>query len=365
MKIIERFEEKLNKDIPTIALLKIVLILLIVFLVIKTGTFWSWLVEKAWSILSPFAIGFVIAYILKTPIAFGEKHHIKRGVMVCICYACILLFLTWLIMSIVPMVFNRLGDFINSIIGGVNWLSGRYAEYSSNNPNNTWVLSLVQQATKSLKDLSSLVPEVSNMIPSLLNNAIGSITKGLFALIISIFMCIGWERIRFQILLLSRRISTMCYDCVLSINEEVSSYIRSLMILMVIKFLEYSLVYLLIGHEDWLILALMTSISLLIPYIGPTIVNCIGILTALSISSGRVIVLILLIVILSQVDEYVIAPLVHSHNTAVTPLWALFSIFAGSALLGVPGLIIAIPSFLVIRVILMKYRELDTGEEQK
>ncbi len=362
MKIIERLEEKINKDITASTLLKVALLLLIVFLCIQTRSFWTWLANKAWVILSPFVLGFVIAYILKTPIAFGEKHHIKRGAMVCICYIGIFVFLAWLIMSIVPMVFNRLGDFINSIIAGVNWLSIRYTEYSSNNPNNTWVLALVQQATKSLKDLSSLIPEISNMLPTLLNNAIGSLTNGLFAIIISIFMSIGWEKIRFQILLLSRRVSKMCFDCVVSINEEVSSYIHSLMILMLIKFVEYALVYLLIGHADWWILALMTSISLLIPYIGPTIVNCIGILTSLSISGGRVILLILLIVILSQVDEYVIAPLVHSHNTAVTPLWALFSIFTGNALLGITGLIIAIPSFLAIRVIVLKYQALDTCE---
>ncbi len=364
MKLIDKVEEKLNRDISIHALVKTVLILLVILLFLQTGTFWNWIFHTTWNILCPFVIGFVIAYILRAPISFGEKHHIKRGVMIAVCYIVIALFAVWLVSSIVPMILSKTGDFINSMINGVNWLTQRYQEFSNNSTNDEWLISLVQEATKSLKNISSLIPQVGNTLPQLLTNAIGTTTTGMFAIIISIFMSIEWEKIRFEILRIARRISKMCFECTLEINEEVSSYIRSLLILMIIKFVEYSLVYLLIGHEDWLILALMTSISLLIPYIGPTIVNCIAILTALSLPVGRVVILIILIVVLSQVDEYVIAPLVHSHNTSVTPLCALLSIFTFSTLFGIVGLIAAIPAFLSLRVVYLKFRKLDEVEEK-
>lgn len=363
MKIVDKIEDKLNKDVSARLLMKIVLLLVIVWLCIQTAAVWGWIANRIWTIICPFVIGFVIAYILRTPISWGEKHHIKRGVMVAICYIVILLFFAWILSSIIPLLLSRMSDFINSIISGVNWLYDKYNTLADNSTQSVWVKEIVVNATDSLRDLGSLVPELSNSIPEILNSAIGTITNGIFALIISIFMCIGWDKIRYEIIRLSRRISRTCFECVLAVNDQVSSYIRSLLILMVIKFFEYSIVYLLIGHTDWMILALMTSISLLVPYIGPTIVNCIGILTALTIPGGRVILLIILIIVLSQVDEYVIAPLVHSHNTAVTPLWALFSIFASSALLGVPGLIIAIPAFLAIRVVYMKLHFIRPEDE--
>ncbi len=364
MKLIDKVEDKLNRDVSIRALVKTVLILLVILLFLETGSFWKWIFHTVWNILCPFVLGFVIAYILRAPISLGEKYHIKRGIMIAICYVCITLFAIWLISSIVPMILSRTGDFINSMINGVNWLTQKYAEFSNNSTDNEWLISIVQEATKSLKNISSLIPQVGNTIPQLLTNAIGTTTTGMFAIIISIFMSIEWEKIRNEILRIARRISKMCFECTLEMNEEVSSYIRSLLILMIIKFVEYSLVYLLIGHEDWLILALMTSISLLIPYIGPTIVNCIAILTALSLPVGRVVILIILIVVLSQVDEYVIAPLVHSHNTSVTPMWALFSIFTFSTLFGIVGLIVAIPAFLSLRVIYLQYRKLDGAEDK-
>lgn len=363
MKLLDKVGAVLNRDGTVGVLIRIVLVLLVVFLFLQTGSFWNWIWTKFLAIFSPFLIGFAIAYILRSPIAFGERHHVKKGIMITICYVVILLFVIWLVSSIVPMILSRTGDFINSMIAGVNWLMSKYSEFTSSSSStidHTWLTSLVNQATTSLQSLSSLIPEVTNSIPALLSNAIGTTMNVVFAIIISIFMCIEWEKIRDAILHVSRNISRGCYECVLDINVEVSSYIKSLLVLMIIKFFEYSLVYLLIGHEDWMILALMTSISLLIPYVGPTIVNCIGILTAISIPGGKVILLIILIVVLSQVDEYVIAPLVHSHNTSVTPLWALFSIFTGSALLGVFGLIIAIPAYLAIKVIYDRYHKVDT-----
>lgn len=363
MKFVNKIEDKISQDIPATVLVKLALVLCIIWLCIQTSSFFAWIFHTFWAIMKPFIIGFTIAYLLKGPIAYSEKLHVNRGIMIAISYICIFLFIGWLISSLVPMFFARSGDFINSLISGINWIMDRYTEFSRHNYDQTWVHALIRVMSDSLKDLSDIIPDISNSLPSLLTNAIGTITTFIFACIISIFMSVEWEKIRFQMFRIASKIHPLCFDCFVAINEEISAYIHSLWILMIIKFMEYACVYLLIGHGDWLLLALLTSISLLVPYIGPTVVNCIGILSCLSMPSGKVVILILLIVILSQVDEYVIAPLVHSRNTAVTPLWVLFSIFASSTLFGAIGVIIAIPSYLAIRMIYIKYN--TYREEQK
>ena len=174
-------------------------------------------------------------------------------------------------------------------------------------------------------------------------------------------MCFEWHSIKYYIKRICGNISCLLSSCLTVIDYEVGSYIHSLLILMIIRFFEYSLVYLIVGHHDWMILALLTSISLLIPYLGPTVVNCLGILTALTLPVSRVLLLITFIMVLSFVDEYVIAPLVHAHNTGVTPLWSLFSIFAGGTLFGAVGIIVAIPVYLSLRAV---YRVFIHKEEE-
>jgi predicted PurR-regulated permease PerM len=165
--------------------------------------------------------------------------------------------------------------------------------------------------------------------------------------------------------LITRRISKHFYECVFEIDEEISDYLRSMAALMVIRSVEYSLLYLLVGHPDWLILGIASSVSLIIPYVGPTSVNTVGILSALQLPTFNVVLLIALIVILAQIDEYVITPMVHSHNLKLSPMWILFSIFASSTLFGVGGFIIAIPMYLIIRTVIRMYLEMDAEEMLK
>jgi predicted PurR-regulated permease PerM len=61
--------------------------------------------------------------------------------------------------------------------------------------------------------------------------------------------------------------------------------------------------------------------------------------------------------VLSQVDAYVIEPLIHSRNVRITPLWALFSIYAGGILGGGIGVMVAIPVYLAIRAVAALNRE--------
>jgi predicted PurR-regulated permease PerM len=78
-----------------------------------------------------------------------------------------------------------------------------------------------------------------------------------------------------------------------------------------------------------------------------------------------VFILIAMICVLSQLDEYVITPMVHSRNLNMSPLWSLFSIFCASTLFGFGGFVIAIPCYLVIRVIIRKRMEYEAMNEPK
>lgn len=354
MKIVDRLSDKITNDVSLQVIIKIVLILAIILLLQATSSIWLWAWNIIWSVLKPFLYGFIIAYILRGPIHWGEEHHISRKVMMPVLYVLIVLILYFIISNVIPMLINRSAGFINSMINGVNWLYATLANFAEDG-SPAWLESIVSESVAALSDLKNLIPDLSTSVPDIVTNTISGLMTAMFAFILSIYMCIGWEKIQFNTMRIARRRSRRCAETVSAVNREIYSYIRSLLILMVIKFIEYSLLYFLIGNGDWMILGLITALSLLVPYIGPTIVNCIGIITSLSLVPARWITLIVLLLILSNVDGAVIDPMVHAHNTSVTPLWAIFSVFAGNALLGIPGVIIAIPVFLAVRMIIKMY----------
>jgi predicted PurR-regulated permease PerM len=359
MKLVDRLNHTLENDLSLRTLVKLALLFVIVWLFQATAGFWGGVLGKVWQVIRPFVLGFVIAFVLRGPIVFLEKHKIPRKVSIPVLYLLILLLFGWLIGSLIPLLLNRMSSLINSVIGGVNWLYGTFTELSENGAPQ-WLGDLVNQAVESLSDVKNLIPAASESIPDLVNSALSYVVTMIFTIVVSIFMCSGWEKIRGAVTGFCLKISDKFNRCVFAIDHELSTYVRSLLILIVIRFVEYSAVYLIVGHPDWLILAIATAVSAIIPYLGPTIVNVIGIITALNLAPWRIVLLIAFIAVLSFVDEYVIAPLVHSHNTSVPPLWALFSIFAGGSLLGTWGIIIGIPVFLALRVVISMY-----GKKQK
>ena len=364
MKITERISERLEKDITLRTMVKVLLILLIILLIKMTGDIWIGIIKKMTVILKPFVFGFVIAYILRKPIQWGEEHKISRTIMITVIYLVILVFLYWLISSLVPMLLIRLTGFINSIINGLTWLYQHY-EALSDNAVPAWMNTIVQQAISALSNFQGLIPDISGTIPNMISNFLTTITNSIFTVIISLYMCFQWDKIRFWIVRLSRRHSRETTKALFAVNDELDAYLRSMLLSMIVKFVEYAIVYFCIGNQDWLILALLTSIGLIIPYIGPTIANCFGILTSLSLPLPNIIILLVLIVVLSNVDEYLITPLLRAKTTSVTPLWALFSIYAGGNLFGVIGIIIAIPVYLSLHAILnLSLKEEFTAVEE-
>ena len=361
MNIAEKIRTKLKEDLSMQGLVKLALLLVIVLLFQATAGIWTGLFNKIFSILKPFIAGFVIAYVLRRFFSRLEEHGISRRISVPVVYLIIILLLIWLLSSLVPMVLSKASALIESMINSINWVREQISMQSSSSIP-SWVLAIINSGVETLSDFRSLIPGLTGSIPDVVNAAVGAITTTIISIVVSIFMSLEWDMVRAFVVKTSLRISPRCYKTVFAIDEEIGEYLKSMLTLMMIRFVEYSLLYFLVGHPDWLILGLLTAISIFIPYIGPIAVNTIGILTALTLSTTQILILLAAIAILSQVDEYMIAPLVHARRTHISPLWTLFSIFAGGNLLGVWGIVLAIPVFLALRTV---YRIWSGSEEEE
>ena len=338
-------------------LLKVLLILLILYFLSLTSNVWmSWLTTLR-LILTPFLVGFGIAYVVHPFIEFLQKKGVSRRIAIPLVCLGMLTLLIGILMMVVPMVYDKTTELINSMISGLNWLYQQYVEMNENAPN-ILVAGIFQQITTLLNDTKSWLPNFSTLLPQLISKVLSFLTNAVFAFIISVYVLFDFEKIRKTIFSLARTIDKELPIYLSAVNAEISGYLHSLLMLMAIKFLEYSLLYMLIGHKSAVTIALLTSIGLIVPYFGATVANFIGILTSLTLPLPKVLFLIGGICVLSMVDAYIIAPIVHSRSSQVPPLWTLLCVFAGGMLLGPIGIMISIPVFMSPRVIvnLVRFR---------
>jgi predicted PurR-regulated permease PerM len=352
MKFIDQISEKINEDIHIQALIKVILVLLVIFLVRSIDVVWMGLFRKAWHILRPFVLGFIIAYVIHPLIEMLEKKYkISRKITIPVFYLILLVVLFWLAFTIVPLIYSRLSSFITSMISGVNSIYNSYVNLSESGAPE-WLRRLLQEIVASLQSTRSILPQLSTRFSSMLSDAVQVFTIFVITIIVSIYMCFSWKNIEAAIYNFAKRLGNRAIRNIKAVDVEIGTYVRSLLVLIVIKFLEYALMYYLVGHKDWLLVSLLTALGLIVPYIGPMIGNTVGILTALTMPQRNVIILLVCIVVLSQLDAYIIEPLVHSRNVKISPLWALFSIYAGGILAGGLGVMVAIPAYLAVRTMI-------------
>ena len=354
--MLKKIISKIDEILCIKSLLKVVLVLLILFLLQETDRVWGTWFNVALTIIKPFVYGFAIAYVVHPLVEWMEQKKVKKSLSVFLIIISFIAMLVLLFMVLVPMLYDKTLDFFNSLAYAVQWITDFVTEVSESG-NMMVVEQLSNTLLDAIRSYQSWLPQFVNQIPSIFMNLVSTVSTWTFSLLLSVYMLVDFERIKDGIRKFFAFFNSDSQRYLTAIDNNVGIYIHSLLLLMLIKFCEYACLYFLVGHGDWLIIALLTAIGLIIPYFGATIANCIGILTALTLSPIRFITLLIGIALLANLDGYVIGPLVHKKRSQLGPLVSIMVVFAGGIIAGVVGITIGIPLALAIKSIYEIYEE--------
>ncbi|KAB1157510.1 AI-2E family transporter [Flavobacterium luteum] len=148
------------------------------------------------------------------------------------------------------------------------------------------------------------------------------------------------------------------------INHLLSRYFIGLLLQLFIVFILYAIVLLFFGIENAIIIAFLCAILNIIPYIGPLIASILAaILTMMSNLGGdfqtQVFPLVIYVLvgfwIVQVIDNNVSQPLIFSKSVSSHPLEIFLVILIAGFLFGIVGMIIAVPTFTIIKVIAKEF----------
>ena len=149
---------------------------------------------------------------------------------------------------------------------------------------------------------------------------------------------------------------TKKYHLVANIDKEITSYLKGLGIFMIIQFFEYTILFLIIGHPNFLLLGVLACITTVIPYFGGIITNLIALIIASVISPKLFVLTLIITLVFPNIDGYIISPKIYGRTNRVPPLLTIFAVFAGGALFGFIGIVLALPFTIVIMSIIKSYK---------
>ena len=313
-------------------LINFALIAIILFLFSKTITF----IEDIFTILKnitlPIIISFVISYVINT---FSKMIKINKNISRIIIIILIIFILYIIFYFSIPILLNQIISLSFEI------------EYFFNNTN----IDLSFLKNIFLKETNNIINSFLSF--NLVSKSITTITNIIIIFVLSIFFTFKMDLIKekIRLFLLSLKKDKL-YNIIKNIDISLSKYLKGLGIIVIIEMIEYTCIYYLVGHPNFLLLGFLAGITTFIPYFGGLFTNIIALITSFCISKKIFIICLIIAIVVPIIDGYVIDPKIYEKTNRINPLKVIISLVICSNLFGVIGVLIAIPFYIIVEEII-------------
>lgn len=326
-------------------LVNILLIILIVCLLYIIKDLWLGLFGKILAIFAPFLIGFAVAYALHPYCKKLEGYGLPKWLSMGIIYFILFGFLIVMCITVVPLFYDQMVLFLSNISAVITDVSSKFEVD----------LGVLQQSVSSISGdiIKSIGTYISDGAINILNASINVITNLIIVVAASVYFLWDMDKIRIGLKHYLQRKKDRIYRYFKRLDIEISNYFIGLLKTILIQFVEYTIVFALIGHPNYLILSILAAVTTIIPYFGGLLVNILAVIIASVVNTKLLVLTILVCIICPNIDGYVIGPKVYGKTNQLPSLVNIFAVFAGGILGGFWGIVVSLP---VAIIILATYR---------
>jgi len=313
-------------------LVNLLLISLILFVFFMTKDLWLTIITFFIKIFFPFFISFIISYFLY-PLTKFLMNKTNKILGIILTIFCIILFLILIVFLVGPVVYKEFTTLIYTLIKTLTNVSIKYNINLSNY-------------------LDILFEYFFNKKIDIFDVSYNFISNLIMIIILTIYFLIYMEKIRNFI----KKVFSNFYELLKIIDLNITNYSNACLLTSVITFVEYYFAYLLIGHKESLLLAFLASLLNIIPVFGGLICGVVGIVLASQISKQLVIKTIIMVVLCSFLDSYVINPIIFKKSNNLNPFITIIGIIVFGNLFGIIGIILAVPLVIIIKEVIEYFK---------
>lgn len=330
------------------------------------------------SILTPFVVGSVLAFIINVPMrSFERSFHkiqsprLRRCAALGATLICIAIVITIVLVLLIPQLIQTLKDLVNILpIHAQNAYKWVVNAVSSRPNLREWVVNNIKienidWSTLVNKLLSWLGESISKLIPQAFS-VIGFLFTGMFNAFISAAFAIY---ALFQKESLARQGRKIVYsifsekhaDYIVKVlrltNKTFSSFLSGQCVEVVILGSLFAVVMFILnlGREYIALISVLVAVTAFIPVVGAWIGCIVGaFLIAVSSSVGEGLLFVLVSIVVQQFENNFIYPRVVGTSIGLSGMWVLVAVSLGAAFSGVVGMFLMIPVTSVIYVLIQE-----------
>ncbi|MBV9718637.1 MAG: AI-2E family transporter [Candidatus Eremiobacteraeota bacterium] len=290
------------------------------------------------------------------PIAARLERHMPKAVAISIVFFGLLLVVALFLVIVVPLTINQ-----------VQLLAVNFPTYATTAQ--TWLISMeisLEQHFPTLKiptaelnfgrigaaQISGVVAATVASLGAIALNTATGLFIAFSAIILSFFFLLNDSQIAewFTAMFPPGKRQT-AQRLAAEVTELFGHYISGQVIVSAITGAVIAIVTAIMGFKFSLIIGIISGVAYAIPIIGMLIAQLIAL--PLSVPQGLWITVGVQIVmfVMARISDNVLVPKIMGQSVGVSPIGAMFAVFAGGEIFGVPGLILGIPAAALIKIL--------------
>ncbi len=317
-------------------------------------------------VLLPFVLGATIAYLLNPLVEKITKKTLKRRTAVLLILGAFTIVVAILLALTVPLLIREASDFIEAAPGYADRLWAiveprlDLLRIKMGVGENTEIKEQLQTAVQD--NLGKTLGAGKSVMGSVLagvavtSQAVMGFIGALFLMpIVAFFMMKDWPSITAWVYgLVPRHLEATVRELLAKIDVKIAGFIRGQVMVCFILGGMYAIALSIAGLNYGFVIGLATGLLSIIPYVG----SAIGLITSVTVAglqSDWDLVYVGIIAGIFFVGQFIegnfITPKLIGESVGLHPLWIIFALLAGGSLLGLLGMVLAVPVAAIISVL--------------
>ncbi len=320
--------------------------------------------RAGWAVLSPFAVGAAIAFILNVPMRaierwFGgiKKAGLRRGLSILLTLVAVALVLAGVFYLLLPQLVQTLESLVASLPGFLGRVQEQVNAYLNQHPEVLkWLTENTDFAAINWSDLiQKAVSLVTNSISAIVDGAISAVVSlgtGIFNAVLSLVFalyCLGRKEIlarqgrRILYAFLPEKAGDEIVRVLRMTNSTFSNFISGQCLEAVILGLMFAVCMSIFRMPYMPLVSVVISVTALVPIVGAFVGCVVGAFFILVQNPMMAVWFVVMFLVLQQIEGNLIYPRVVGTSIGLPGMWVLVAVAVGGSLMGVGGMLLMIP----------------------
>lgn len=316
---------------------------------------------KLLGVISPFFIGFVIAWLLNPIVNKLTDKGMKRSFAVVLVYLLLIVIIYLFCWAVIPTLIDQINDMVKMIpdwlVEAKNFINDIFVKLSkSTNMNmDDAKIQFIATIENFAKNMATNLPE---MMLQLVQSLISGVGSFLIAFVLGFYLLFNFNNASSHLLsILPRRIKGDASELLTNISKVLYKFVNGTLLVSLILFVVSVIGFEIIGLDAPVLFALFGAVTNIIPYVGPYIGGIPAVLVAFTQSPVIGILTLIFIVAVQGFEGNFLHPIVIGKKMDLHPVTIVISLLIFEYFFGIIGMIIATPIVAVMKIIYVFFDE--------